>query len=421
MKIVIRIFNVIIMAIAAAATVFLFTTPAISFNSKIDVNVKTFSEFVPVTQYTDEYDIATLLGTDTIHTGIQFSLKATELNHLATGNRDVINEAVLNKNVDNMIVTLHEPIDLIADFSIRAIIKSTIKDEISKQIEGAKNEFGGASSAQDIMDEVGMDDDYFNNFSLALYDSANADDSTIDSVSGVLYEQIDDALARAEESGLVDSSGFSNDKKDGITENLLKVLSDLNLVNEDGTIKQISSICYIYLSNFMKGRLDGKVEASTLDQQVGESTPDYADRMTRLYVVTMMPDGFYQGASAIAIGLIVGMFIFAALWVFIFIFTLIRTFTKKPWTMFGPWFWVLGPLMLVLGFGITFGTKVLLPSVKLPLDNLPINSVLISIRTYALIPSILFVVMIAVGIVYAIFRSMAKADYRDELEAKGAK
>lgn len=421
MKIVIRIFNVIIMAIAAAATIFLFATPAISFNSKIDVNVKTFSEFVPSTQYTNDYDIATLLGTDTIHAGIQFSLKATELNHLASGNREVINEAILNKNVDNMIVTLHEPIDLIADYSIRAIIKSTIKDEITKQIDGAKNEFGGGSTAQEIMDEVGMDEAYFNNFSLALYDSANDENATIDSVSGVLYEQIDDALARAEETGLVDNSGFSAEKKNDITDNLLKVLNDLHLVNDDGTIKQIGSICYIYLSNYMKEKLNGKVEASTLDQAAGESSQAYADRMTKLFVFTMMPDGFYQGAGAVAIGLIIGLFIFTAMFAFIFIFTLIRTFTKKPWTMFGPWFWVLGPLMLVLGIGLTFGTKVVLPSVKLPLDNLPISSILVSIRTYALIPSLIFLGMIVIGIVYAVLRGMAKADYRDELEEKGAK
>ena len=94
----------------------------------------------------------------------------------------------VQQNVDDMIELLHEPIDLITDFTIRSVIKSTIKSEITAQVEAAKNGSGSGSTAEDIMDEVGMDDAYFTNFSNALYDASNETNATIESVSDVLYE-----------------------------------------------------------------------------------------------------------------------------------------------------------------------------------------------------------------------------------------
>ena len=416
MKIVIRIFNVLILALSAAAAVLLFTTPAFSFNSNIGLDVGTFSKFVPDSKYKNDYDVPTLLGTDVINVSIKFNVDVGGLNTMASGNREAINENILRNNVDEMITTLHEPIDLITDFSIRSVVKSTIKDEVSKQIEASKNEHATGSSAQDIMDEVGMDDEYFTNFSYSLYDASDKDDATIDSVSGVLYGQIDNALAKAEESGLVDNSGFAEEKKEDIKNNLLNVLTEMKLVNEDGSIKKISQISYIYLSSYLKEQLTNRVEQEKLDQQPGEGEQAYTDRLTRTYVFTVMPDPFYTVFSAISVSLIICLIIFTVLWVFLFVFTLIRTFTRRPWTIFGPWFWILGSLQLVLGFLLTFIAKMAIPNMNLSLGDLPIKSIAIAPRTFALIPSILFAGAIILGIVYAILRGMCKADMLEEEE-----
>lgn len=414
MKLVLRLFNVLIMALSAAAAVLLFATPAFSFNSNIAVDVKTLSAFVPETQYTKDYDMVTMLGTDTINLSLHFKVNAAGLGTMASGNRDAINNNILKENVDELTTTLHEPIDLMADFAIRSIIRSTIKDEITKQIDAAKTEAGTGSTAQDIMDEVGMDDEYFDNFSFALYDSANKDTATVSSVSDVLYEQIDDALAKAEDTGLVDNSGFAEEKKVEITENLVKVLSDLNLVKDDGSLKKISNISYVYLSQYLKSFLDGKVDPSELDQQPGESEPDYTDRLTRTLVFTQMPDAFYQVFGGISVGLIIGLILLTVVWGFLFVYTLIRTFTSKPWTMFGPWFFLVGALQVIFGVLLTAITKMVLSNIKIPFDGIPIRSVAMVLRTYALIPSIIFGITIVVAIVYSVFKGNAKAAAEEE-------
>ena len=181
-----------------------------------------------------------------VNVRIKFNLDAGGVTKNMDGKREKINNDIIAKNVDEMADILHEPIDLITDYSIRSVIKSTVKAEITKQVDEASKKYNSTSTAEEIMDEVGMDDAYFTKFSNSLYDSANKDGATIDSVSDVLYAQIDDALAKAEESGLVDNSGFTQSKKGEIQNNLLSVLNELKLVNEDGTLKKISQVAFEY-------------------------------------------------------------------------------------------------------------------------------------------------------------------------------
>lgn len=415
MKLVLRIFNFIIMGIALAATIMLFTTPAFTFNSKIAIDVQTFAKFVPETKYTSEFNIVELIGTDTINVRIKFNLDAGGVTKNMDGKREKINNDIIAKNVDEMADILHEPIDLITDYSIRSVIKSTVKAEITKQVDEASKKYNSTSTAEEIMDEVGMDDAYFTKFSNSLYDSANKDGATIDSVSDVLYAQIDDALAKAEESGLVDNSGFTQSKKGEIQNNLLSVLNELKLVNEDGTLKKISQVSYIYLSTYLKQQLNGKVNnPATLEQKTDEDLPNYTDRLLCVFVTTQMPDMFYNIVSYVSLGLFIGLIVFSVIWIFLFFWTLIRTFTKKPWTFFGPIFWIVGLLQVVLGLGLTVFCKFILPTMKLPIQGLPIKSFIIAPRTYALIPSILYLTCILIAIVYLVFKIMAKKEYKQQ-------
>ena len=208
MKIAIRIFNVVIMAIAVAAGIFLFTTTAFSFNSKIAVDVGMLSQFVPNTQYTEEIDVPKLLGTDVINLSIKFNVDMNGMNKAMTGDRDAINEMMISNNVEGLTQELHEPVERITSFVIRSTMKSTIKTEITTQVEAAvenaKNKgIEVDSTAEEIMDECEINDEYFTSFSNALYDAADANDATLDSVGDVLYQQIDEALAKSEESGMV--------------------------------------------------------------------------------------------------------------------------------------------------------------------------------------------------------------------------
>ena len=413
MKIAIRVLNIIIMAISVAAGIFLFMPPAFSFNSKVTINVATFSQFVPETEYSKDIDIPTLLGTDSIYVGVRFQLDVAGIADMKDGDKEKINDKLIAENLEEMIGLLHEPIDLITDFTIRANIKRLISEQVYANVDQAVQTYnqkaGLDNKTEDIMEDVGINDAYFTNFSNSLYDAANADGATIDSTNEVLLDQINEALIRAESSGAADTSSFGDSQKEAMTESLKGVFQSLNLIEDDGVhLKKISAIAYMYLADYLKGQLKESYDEATLERKSGEKDEAYADRLLELFVKDKMPDLFYKIVGYVSLGLFIGLFVFAGVWAILLVITLLKTFTKKPWTIFGFWFWIVGIVELVVGFGLTAITKLVLSKFDVSQFGLPIKEVLISIKTYALVPSILFAVMIVVGIVYAFIRNAAK-------------
>lgn len=413
MKIAIRVLNIIIMAISVVAGIFLFMPPAFSFNSKVTINVATFSQFVPETEYSKDIDIPTLLGTDSIYVGVRFQLDVAGIADMKDGDKEKINDKLIAENLKEMIELLHEPIDLITDFTIRANIKRLISEQVYANVDQAVQTYnqkaGLDNKTEDIMEDVGINDAYFTNFSNALYDAANADGATVDSTNEVLLDQINEALIKAESSGAADTSSFGDSQKAAMTESLKGVFQSLNLIEDDGIhLKKISAIAYMYLSSYLKDQLKESYDEATLERKSGEKDDAYADRLLELFVKDKMPDLFYKIVGYVSLGLFIGLFVFAGVWAILLVITLLKTFTKKPWTIFGFWFWIVGVVELIVGFGLTAITKLVLSKFDVSQFGLPIKEVLISIKTYALVPSILFAVMIVVGIAYAFVRSAAK-------------
>ena len=301
-------------------------------------------------------------------------------------------------------------------------MRSTIKDQIKQQVQAGIDNYEEKSgqtvpsTAEEIMEESGMDDAFFQNFTLALYDALNADGATVESASNVLYQQIDEALAMAEDTEMVDSSSFGDETKTTVQNNLVSILTELKLIYDGNKIKKISEVAYVYLSDFIKTELNGKVDPSELEQQAAETNGDYADRLLNLYVITLLAQtpAIYDVISYTTYALYIGLFVFAALWALLIIITLIKTFTKKPWTVFGPWFWIIGGLQLVLGIGLTVLGKIVLPRIDISALNLPLTSVVLAPRTYALIPSIIFGACIVIAFIYGFFKRSVKRSIKEE-------
>ena len=401
------------MAISVAAGIFLFMPPAFSFNSKVTVNVATFSQFVPETEYSKDIDIPALLGTDSIYVGLRFELDAKGIMDMKDGDKEKIDESLISKNLKEAINLLHEPVDLITDFTIRANIKRLVTEQVTTNVDGAvqayNDKMGTHNKTEDVMDDCNINDAYFTNFSDSLYNAANSDGATVDYVNEVLLDQVNEALARAKKSGVADTSSFGDDQKQALSDSFMGVFSSLNLIEEDGVhLKKISAIAYMYLSDYLKGELKSSHDEATLTRQTGENDEQYADRLLELFIKDKMPDLFYKIVGYVSLGLFIGLFVFAGVWAILLLITLIKTFTKKPWTLFGFWFWIIGVVELIIGFGLTAITRIVLSRFDVSQFGLPIRQVLVSIKTYALIPSILFVVMIVIAIVYGFFKRAAK-------------
>lgn len=411
MRIAVKVLNLVIIAVSLAAIVCLFVVKAFTFYANIGLDVNKVSEFVPKTDYTDNIDISKLIGTDKIHFEVEFEMSIFDLNSALSKNKEKIDEKLLKNNIDQIVKTVQEPIDLITEYMIRTTMRELVKNEVSKQIDKCLADVGSPSTAADVLDDLGLTDQYFASFADKLYDAGNSGTATVESLSQLLYQQVDETLALAEDAGQIETSGFDETQKEAIKNALIDVFNQLDLVESGGHVKKIGQIAYIYFAKFLVEQLDGKVDSSELQKKSTEDEVEYVDRLLNIYIITFMPDGFYQIVSYVSLGLFIGIFVFGAIWLILLLITIIRTVSKKCWTIFGPWFWLAGSLQLFLGIGLTIFGKFILPKIVSSVDVIPfINYVVMVPRTYALTLSILYLIILAIRIPYGFIKNDAKTE-----------
>lgn len=402
----------VIAATAVVATILLFALSPLSFNSKVVVDVDTVSKFVPKTTYTENIDAKELLGTDEIQVGIKFKLSLADVNKAKNGDKEVMNERLLKGNLDDVLGTLDEAVDVLADHSIRRALKSTIANEITNSIDRAKPATQTKTTAE-IMELLDLGDAYFTNFSNALYNEADRSSATIDSVGYVLQEQTGEAIMKAEKSGMIKPGTYTEDQKSAVKNNLITILNQLEMVNEDGSIKPISDLPYLYSIKYIEKELAGKVDDAVLVQKSGETTKAYSNRLLEEYVFNIMPDAFYTVVKYISLGISISVIVLAAIWIALAAYqVLLFFFPAKQFGLFKglliPFFVIAGILQIVLGFVLTGVFKYVLPN-KLDIAsmNLPIKDAIIVPRTFALGTSIVLIVTIGLLIASMVIRKIA--------------
>ena len=425
-RLIIKIFNCVIIAISAVATVFLFASPSLSLNSRIDVNVEKLAEFIPKNDYSKDINVVESLGTDTISGSLKFKIYAGDIPKIMKNDKERINEILIDNNVQDLVKELHEPVNILTEQSIRTAMRSTVKNEITTQIHNAREKYetdhpeSPKSTDEQIMSQLKINDKYFDAFSTTLYDASDADNANLTNVYNVVLVRVDEIMANAKKKGLkVDTTTFTAEQREAVKSNVKKIYTQMQLVKSDEEhLEKISDIAYVYLTNYLKDELQKK--KGTLDpeyeQKAGETKSDYTDRLLGRFVDEQLPDVFYNVVRYVAIGLFIGLFIFTLTWVGLIVITVLRTFvTKKTWTFFGPWFWIIGLLQVALGFVLTHVGKYVLPE-KFDITklNLPISKVLLAPRTYCLVPSILFCVCVGLAIAYLVLKIVFKKKLKNE-------
>lgn len=415
MKLMLRIFNLVFIGLCATALILLFTLPSFSLYSNVGIDVKKISSFVPETKYTKDLDISEMIGTDTIYVEIEFSLSVGDLHKAMNNDRETINKELLEKNITEIATMLQEPIDNITEYVVRTAVKSLIQDLITQEVKSSIDAAGGTQKPEDIMDEVGLNDLYFTRFADALYTAADSDDSSLAKLTDVVYNQIDDAISKAGEiQEGIDISGFDASYKEEIKNQMTDIFDELNITKDGGKLEKISELSYIYFTQYIKDQLNGKVtDNSVLDKKDTEDNKQYSTRMINIYVQTLMPDMFYTVVSYVCLGLFIGLFVFGVIWLFLLVITALKSLTGKPWTFFGPLFWIAGILEIIFGVGITVFCKFILPKIEIDMGSIPINTFAIAPRTYALGLSIVFLVMVVLMIPYTIFKIDAKKQVKE--------
>ena len=427
MRLIVKILNCVIAAVALAATICLFATPSLSFNSRIDLDVAKLSQFIPDTEYTHDLDIPHLIGAETVSVGLKFKVMPGDVTKIKTGDRDKMNELFIDDNVKDVVNELHTPVELMTDQTIRSVLKRVVKEQITNYVDNALDEYRAKHgdndvTTQDVMDSIGYNDNHFKKFANAIYDVSDSENPTFTSLNDVLYEQIDGTLAKAEKAGAkVDSSSFNEEKRAELKNKIKNVIEPLNLIKEDGEhLVKISMLPYAYLTKFVKEELTKKgISEEVLAQRSGEGMREYSDRLLGEFVRDNMPEVFYTGVGYAGLGLYIGLIVLTIAWVGLAVVVLLKTFVTKSklLNLFYPFYFILGIFQLVLGFGITYAFKVVVPAkFDIATLNLPVSKVLLAPRTYALVPSILFIICIGLLIASFILGKIFKAEPKKEAE-----
>ena len=408
MKLIVRIMHLVIAAIAAVATILLFAMPALSFNSKVVLDVEAVSNIVPSTEFTKDINFVEVLGTDEIQAGISFKLSATDINKVMNGDRDVINEKVLIKNMDQTLQTLDDGIEVLADYTIRTNLTGIVKQELIKQVENAKPE---DKTTEEVLEYLGLGDQEYKEFAYSLYDSANSKNANVDSVGQVLLEHIDEILVKVEKMTGSKSGTFTDEQKEDAKNNMKGMLKQVKILKDDDySLHPISDLPYLYAIDFVKEKLNEKVSADKLAIKEGETNREYSNRMLETYVVTEMPDIVYQIVGYVSLGLFIGMFVIAGTWILLAAFEVLHFFfvNKKHRLfkgLFMPFFILAGIIQIVLGFVLTGAVKYVLPEkIDITKFNLPIKSAVIVPRTCTLATSIVFIIAIGAMIALCILK-----------------
>lgn len=453
MKSLIRIFNFIIIGVSGLAIALLFINSSLSFNSRIsfDANfiddyfnkiIDQINESIPESEtdpvlkekYIEDINFEHVLGVNHINLSLNFDLTFSEVNFLmGKEDHDLINQELIDSNVHSIFGDLHEPVEILTEYTVRTVLKGVAKKEIYKQVKNALDDNPHASSTPlEVMDEVGLNDSYFRGFAKALFDAANSPDNpastdpdegcSVNTFVDVIFNRLKDALteANAATGGEVSEDSLTEDKKEEIKNGFMTILDKAGLIREDGvTFNRISQVSYIFLARALREYLSTStsVPASELDQKADETKEQYSERLSKLYVYNILPPIFYTIVGYTSLGVFISVIVFAAIWGILALITIFRTFSsKKPWTIFGPWFWIVGSLQIVLGLGLTIFCKFYLPGlefVKNGLNGTGIQSFAIAPRTSALIPSMIFIGMIVFAIIYTIFAHSLKKEYRN--------
>lgn len=459
MKTIIRFLNFLIIGIAGLATALLFLNSTLTFNSRISfdnefinnyfstvvekINQPTQSETDPVLKepFVNEINVTKILGTDHVNLKVQFDLSFGEINTLMGKiDKELVNQELLDKNLSSIFADLHEAVNILTEYTARTALRSVAKKEIYKQVRKSLEDTHYPSTAADIMDEVGMNDNYFRGFAKTLYDAANIPDNpsianeddgcSVNKFVQTIKSQLEDVLDEADEitNGHVNKEAMLNnpDLDNELRNGFISVITAADLIQSDGeTFVKMEKAAYVFLAKILKEQLSGTVSPDELEPQARESREAYAERLSKLYAHNMLPDVFYTITSYSSLGLFIGVIVFAVIWAILIIITLIRTFSsKKPWTIFGPWFWIVGSLQVVLGLALTIFCKFYLPSMSFmqrALEGSPIKSIAVAPRTSMLIPSMIFLGMIVFAIIYTIIAHPMKKEYKDSINGRGPK
>jgi len=407
---VIRFLNIIYMAIAAAAITIYFTVPFVNVTADVVISKNEITTLLKNIEGAEKVSVNDIFKeNEKVEASLGMNLAPAVVFKAYTAEADdIVEEEFINKNVDSVMESLKQPIYRVSEALLKMAAKETVKEELNK--------YGvdiGSLTDEDIDNAVDQ-----------ILDAIKEDGATVDSIVDEVEKQVEDLIKTATGE---DVDIDTEELKDKVEEELDK----MGAISEDGTIENIedltSALLYDILTGMDKEKEEEEEEVAPApyilradepaqDKTVKEKAAEVNDLLAQ-QIKDKLPSQFAVVSSSVFKGMLFTLIIFIGSWLFLFIFTLARTFRrKKCYTTLNAVFWVIGVLQIVSGIGLIILSK---NAFKLITNITQITgssgmgltmfeSMTFTLTSSAYIPGILVIALIPLSIVYHVFKKKLK-------------
>lgn len=446
MKLVIRIFNIIYLALCAVACVTIFTAPTLAIGGGVSLTKdattsllyeKVKDSFEGMTQ--EEFKECLDFGDkDALALDFNLSIPANVIiNYKDKANTEAVIKDQVQPFIDNMVTKLEPSINKLAEKAIKKQAKQPLKESITDQIKARNDTFDMSQLAG-----VGITDEYIDGFIDDVVEILFEGGNEMDDIFDVVEERIDEICEMLHDNGVagfeVINEELIDSMSDQVENGIEDALKEAGFCDEDGNL--------LFVDEYLCKLLDGEINiggGSSEDGEKGEEpedkktikfnalTPEEEQRKKEAHdkLVDKITEKLWEPIQKLDIpgkveqfgqyGLY-ALFALAAPWLVFAIITFVKTLLRKrigakPWIVF-----VFSFLSLILGVGITIASTILLPKLTGMIPNIPqdiaglLNGASLSIKTCAFVSSILYLVMIPFSIVYVVFRKKYKKQLKKE-------
>lgn len=446
MKIVVKIFNVIYLVFAAVAITCFCTMPYISINGGYALQGEQIAQVLPpeIEQYLSKQEIKDIIDAREVKVNLNLEVPAKLV--FSFNDKAAIEDTIqgmIDKTVNDTITelqpTIHDLAEAIAKKTANKLIYSAIVDYVD-QFKNPELTDTGA-----ILVDAGINDGYITNFTNEIYDQLTNEGATMQNINAVVSAHAVDVVDKLVNSEAIDPDDAEDMKKqmdEELAKNLEDSFKEYGICDEEGNITDIDAAINTLLISLLDSMIkEGDEESEDPETKafvVRASEQDVNDTQTELtkkirILINQYVDQFGLPQYVADYGLyILFVTIFLMLpWAILAIFAFIRILRpKKCWVK--TWYvFTFASIQLFLGVVLTLATSFFLPNI---INLLPagsefvdvLNSLSLVIKTSSFVPSIFYLIMIPMGIVYAVFRHKVKKQYKADkaarkAEKKGAK
>lgn len=445
MKWFLRIVNMAICAMATLCIVMFAAAPVVDFSVGYEVNTSEIKSFIEKSEFNEfelegeKIKISDLLSDEkfTIPLAVDVTLK--DLVDYSTKDENAVIELVTKDMINDLVGNvLSDP--SVMEF-INALSEKIAKEAAKYALKSALFENMGNPDhkTDEYIEKLGIDDNYLNEKIDIVFTELSKDNANIEGVTNTVVDIANDVIAKMNESPDAEEviPELTEEQKQDIKEGIEEILGEVELVDDQGNIRSIEDAIFEFLAGMLPDELPTNDASNSIvlhhyaNSGESDKKQEVIDKLTKLVadsvnkeLTKMLQVKYVVLVSRVFLGVIA---LTMALWLGLFIFALVKIFSKKkPYIYMGPFFWIgmflFVIVQLVLG-GIPVVLSNFLPTItstigsSLPIDNAIITRLVINFKSSFTVSLICALILFVVGIAYAIVGHKVKKQYKREKKA----